>query len=228
LFVNEYGESAILEDKTLLAIYQRLMEFDDVRPTTAWLAYLFSTPGVSVKKTWLYMKPCFTKVINTLSENEQFNLTLKESEAINNFTRVIIMGLLKSGLFKNGVPYWLIKLIMKRVSKTINLKSQVKWAKCESLILDENLGCRCVVSGHTHFAEVSLISARDQEERYYINTGTWRNVIPATKDYSDFGRLKAQTKVIIYYPKECSELVTDRDWAFHYMSGVSFGDQRLL
>lgn len=228
LFVKEYGESTIIQNETLMAIYLRLMDFDDVRPTTAWLSYLFSTPGVSVKETWHYMKPCFTKIINTLSQNESFNKTLKETEAINNLMRVVIMGALKLGLFKRGIPYWLIKSIMKRVSKTIDLKSQVRWAKRESLILDEDSGCRCVVSGHTHFAEVALISAKYQRERYYINTGTWRNVIPATKDYADFGRLKALTKVIIYYPNECTELEPGKDWAFHFMSGVSFGDQRLL
>lgn len=228
LFVKEYGEDVILQNETLMAIYHRLMDFDDVRPTSAWLAYLFSTPGVSVKETWYYVKPCFTKVINTLSENKLFNQTLKESEAINDLVRILIMGVLKSGLFRHGVPYWLIKLIMKRVSKTIDLKSQVKWAKCESLILDEESGCRCVVSGHTHFAEVALISAQKQQERYYINTGTWRNVIPATKEYTDFGRLKALAKVIIYYPKECTALKLDREWAFHFMSGVSFGDRRLI
>ena len=73
-----------------------------------------------------------------------------------------------------------------------------------------------------------MISAENQEERYYINSGTWRNVIPATEDYSDFGRLKALTKVIIYYPNEYTEPEPEKDWAFHYMSGVSFGYQRLL
>lgn len=228
LFVNQYGEEAILKDETLLALYQRLMEFDDVRPATAWLSYLFSTPGVNKKKTWQLMKPSFTKIINTLSNHDQFTKTLKQSAAISKFVQIILMAVLRSGLFKQGVPYWLVTRIMKRVSKSIRLQTQAKWAKREALIQDKDSGCKCVISGHTHFAEVSLLSAKSGDERYYLNTGTWRNVIPATNKYEDFGRLKALTKLMIFYPMEKTEPIDGHNWAFHYLSGVSFGDYRYL
>ncbi len=228
LFLKEYGEEAILKDETLRALYQRLMEFDDVRPTTAWLSYLFSTPGVERRRTWELMKPSFTKIINILSEHEQFMQTLRKSAAISKIVRVFIMALLKSGLFKDGVPYWLIKGIMKTVSKSIKHESQSKWAKREALIKNQESGCKCVISGHSHFAEVSLLSANNGDERYYINTGTWRNVIPATKNYQDFGRLKSLTKVILFKPSEKIEVVNGRHWAFHFLSGVSYGDHRLI
>lgn len=228
LFLKEYGEDAILENKTLTAIYRRLIEFDDVRPTTAWLSYLFSTPGVKKKKTWEKIKPIFTKIINTLSDHEQFNQTLKQSELVSRFGRLFLMGLLKSGFFRNGIPYWIIKRIMKIVARSIKVKSMAKWAKKESLILDKNSGCKLVISGHTHFSEVSLLSAKNQNERYYINTGTWRNVIPATKNFKGFGRMKALTKVMVFLPRESDEYEPERDWGFHYMSGASFGKQRHL
>ena len=228
LFVETYGEEAILNDQTLLAIYKRLMEFDDVRPTTAWLSYLFSTPGVKNQETWEIIKPLFTQIVNTLSEHKQFNQTLKQSQTVSRFGRMLLMGLLKSGIFKKGIPYWLIKRIMKIVARSIKVKSMAKWAKKEALIKDKKSGSKCVISGHSHFSEVSLISAEKGEERYYINTGTWRNVIPATKNFKDFGRLKALTKVIIFLPGETEALEGNRRWAFHYMSGVSFGDYRHL
>lgn len=228
LFVKEYGEENILQDETLMALYKRLIEFDDVRPTTAWLSYLFSTPGVKKKETWEKIKPIFTKIINTLSEHEQFNQTLKQSETVSTFGRLLLMGLLKSGFFKDGISYWVIKRIMKIVARTIKVKSMAKWAKRESLILDEKSGVKCVISGHTHFSEVTLLSANDEEERYYINTGTWRNVIPATKNFKDFGRLKALTKVMVFLPGEADEIEPERDWGFHYMSGASFGEHRHL
>lgn len=228
LFVKNYGEEAILSDQTLMALYQRLMEFDDVRPTTAWLSYLFSTPGVAGNRTWELMKSCFTQIIHTLSNNEPFVSTLKQSAAIGKFGRWLLMAIIRSGLIKNGVPYWLVKLLMKRVSKTIKLRSQADWAKREELILDENSGCKCVISGHSHFAELVLLSAKNGDERYYINTGTWRNVIPATQNYDDFGRLKALTKVIVFYPMEKADTVNGRSWSFHYLSGASFGDYRLI
>jgi UDP-2,3-diacylglucosamine pyrophosphatase LpxH len=228
LYIQTYGEEAILHDKTLLALYQRLMEFDDVRPATAWLSFLFSTPGVDEKHTWELMKPCFTAIINNLSTNDQFLNTLKQSAAMGFVARWFLMAIIRSGLFKNGVPYWLVKLIMSRVSNTITLQSQAEWAKREELILDEDSGCNCVISGHTHFAELALLSAKDGDERYYINSGTWRNLIPATKGYQDFGRLKALTKVIVFYPLE-KQLGTEQSpWAFHFLSGASFGDHRLI
>jgi len=228
LFVKEYGEEAILQDETLMPLYKRLIEFDDVRPTTAWLSYLFSTPGVSKKETWEKIKPIFTEIVNTLSDHEQFNQTLKQSQTVSKFGRLLLMGLLKSGFFKDGIPYWIIKRMMNIVARTIKVKSMAKWAKKESLILDKDSGCKCVISGHTHFSEVSLLSAKNQEERYYINTGTWRNVIPATKNFKDFGRLKALTKVMVFLPKETDEIHPERDWGFHYMSGASFGEHRHL
>jgi UDP-2,3-diacylglucosamine pyrophosphatase LpxH len=228
LFMKQYGEDDILEDPVLMAVYQRLMEFDDVRPTTAWLSFLFSTPGVDEQKTWALLQPCFTEIIKKLSKHDQFLNTVKQTAAINKISRWLIQWVIRSGIIKGGVPYWLVKLIMGRVSRTIKLKSQAEWAKREELILDEDSGCKCVISGHSHFAEVSLLSGNRVGERYYINTGTWRNVIPATKYYDEFGRLKALTKVIVFYPMERTDAVNGHPWAFHYLSGVSFGDHRLV
>lgn len=225
-FVQHHGEEKILGSPKLLAIYERLMEFDDVRPTTAWLAYLFSIPGVKKEKIWKLIEPSFTEVITVLSKNPLFFQTLQDSEVINPLLAFSLKVLLRSGLFKHRIPFWLIKGIMKIASKSIKLNSQVEWAKREELILGNKSSCKCVISGHTHFAEVSLISARKGDECYYINTGTWRNVIPSAKTYKEFGSLKAITKVILYYPMEKKSLEADRNWSFHYMSGVSFGNHR--
>ena len=227
-FVQHHGEEKILESPKLLAIYERLMEFDDVRPTTAWLSYLFSIPGVKKEKIWNLLEPSFTEVINALGDSHLFFQTLQASAVISPVLAFSLKVLLWSGLFKKGIPFWVIKRIMKVASKSIKLKSQVKWAKREELILAKKSSCKCVISGHTHFAEVSLISAKKGDERYYINTGTWRNVIPAAKTYKEFGLLKAVTKVIVFLPNEQEASESDREWSFQYMSGVSFGNHRHL
>jgi UDP-2,3-diacylglucosamine pyrophosphatase LpxH len=227
IFEQVYGQEAIRKDNTLLAMWQRLNEFDDVRPTSAWSAYLFSTPGISREKTWTLLEPCFVKIINNLRDVEHFNKTLRDSDAVNEFVRIAMMFLLKIGVFRKGIPFWLVNLLMKAVSSE-KLDPQVKWAKKEELILDKNSGCQCVISGHTHFSEVSLISASEHTQRYYINSGTWRNVIPATTNLSDFGRLKGVTKVVVFYPQETYDESSPYDWAFHTMSGVSYGDRRLI
>jgi UDP-2,3-diacylglucosamine pyrophosphatase LpxH len=198
LFLKRYGEEAILNDPTLSALYQRLIEFDDVRPATAWLSYLFSTPGVDEKRTWELMEPCFTEIIRNLGTHEQFLSTLKQTAAISKFNRWLLKRLIRSRIIEGGVPFWIVKLIMNHVSRTIKLESQAEWAKREELILDEDSGCKCVISGHSHFSELALLSSDNGDERYYINTGTWRNYIPATKYYDHFGRLRALTKVIVF------------------------------
>jgi len=228
LFLKQYGEEAILSDKTLMALYKRLMEFDDVRPSSAWLSFLFTTPGVDDREVWHLLKPAFTTIINTLISHDEFRRTLKQSAAVNPIVRVLLIGILKSRIFRDGIPFWMIKLLMKMASRFISVKSQVRFAKKEALIQNSESGCRCVISGHSHFAEASLISATKGVEKYYINTGTWRNVIPATKNYEQFGRLKALTKVMVFYPWEENDPKLDRDWAFHYMSGVNYGSHRYL
>jgi len=61
---------------------------------------------------------------------------------------------------------------------------------------------RLVVAGHTHHPEVRLIASDSESDRFYVNTGTWRNRIPATPDERSFGRLKSLTYVVLYPPSE--------------------------
>lgn len=228
IFEQIYGEEAIKKDIHLLAMWQRLMEFDDVRPATAWSAYLFSTPGISTRQAWTLLEPCFIEIINNLRNVEHLNKTLRDSETVSDFVRMALMTSLKLGVFKKGIPFLLVDALMNNVSSSVDLKSQVQWAKKEELILNKNSGCQCVISGHTHFAEVALISASQNAQRYYINSGTWRNVIPATKNLSEFGRLKGLTKVIVFAPSEQGGETQPYDWAFHTSSGLGFGDRLLI
>ena len=227
-FVEHYGVDKILSNPILMALYHRLMDFDDVRPTSALLAYLFSTPGVPKKQTWEFMRPCFTRTINALSKIDRIHEEIGETASIKKSQRVLLEGVLNSDLLKNGVPYWTVKQLMKQVSKKIKLNSQAKWAKREALIQDLQSGCKCVIGGHTHVPEVSLVSAKQGDEQYYINTGTWRNMVPATKDFKAFGKLNATTKVLIFQPDEVPTAQDSPKWSFHYLSGFGMGNFRHL
>lgn len=223
-FVDTYGGDAILHDPTLLALYKRLMAFDDVRPTTALLAYLFSTPEVKKRRTWELMAPCLEKALDAISENEALEDLIQESASLRRSQRLLLEGILNTDLLNQGIPYWMVRQLMKSVSKQIKLSSQTRWAKREALIQDPDSGCKCVISGHTHFPEVSLMSAKKGNERYYINTGTWRNIIPATKNFKGFGMLEAMTKVIVFRSIEKTNPTGNSSWSFRYLSGVSFGN----
>ena len=47
LFREHYSERAILENADLRLLYQRLMDFDNVRPASALVKFLLTTPGLS-------------------------------------------------------------------------------------------------------------------------------------------------------------------------------------
>jgi UDP-2,3-diacylglucosamine pyrophosphatase LpxH len=228
LFLKEYGEEAILHNKKLNTLYRRLVDFDDVRPNTALLSFLFSTPGVKKRKTWDLMKPCFEHIIRDLGRNKRFRQEIKKSAVLAGWKKVLLFGLLDLGIFDLLGTYWVVKRLMKMVSKQIKLDSQVKWAEKEELIQDRESTLKCVVSGHTHTPEVALISVKQGEERYYLNTGTWRNVIPATTDYLEFGHLKSTAKIFIFRPNEKNGNGNGNGWSFHFISAESFGKYRYL
>jgi UDP-2,3-diacylglucosamine pyrophosphatase LpxH len=223
-FKETYGETEILKNKHLSALYQRLIEFDDVRPTQALLSYLFSTPGVKKRETWMLMKPCFVTIFQSLQNNHQFTKEISKLTVLPAWKKLLVMGLLNIGGMIRFVPYWVVKRLIKMVSKQIKRKSPVKWVKREALLSDTNSGLRCVISGHTHTPEVTLISAKHGEDRFYINTGTWRNKIPATKNFEKFSRVKSITKLIIFQPNENPDQSKTSDWSFHYLSGESYGN----
>ena len=76
-------------------------------------------------------------------------------------------------------------------------------ARRESVI--EKNEVRLVLAGHTHAPEVCLIKSDESGDRFYINTGTWRDVIPSTPDRRTFGRLRALTYVVLYAKSEQDE-----------------------
>jgi UDP-2,3-diacylglucosamine pyrophosphatase LpxH len=228
VFQQVYGKSEIINNKHLSALYQRLIEFDDVRPNQALLSFLFSTPGVKKRKTWKLMKPCFESIIRSLQNNPQFKKEISRLAVIPVWKKVLVMGLLNSGVIIHDLPYWLVKRLIKMVSKQIKQKSQSKWVKREALVSDKDSGLKCVVSGHTHTPEVTLISARHGEDRFYINTGTWRNVIPATKNFKNFSRLKSMTKLMIFQPDENPDQSEGFEWSFHFLSGECYGNYNHL
>lgn len=223
-FLETYDHQMICENKHLNALYQRLIEFDDVRPSQALLSFIFSTPGVKKRKTWQLMKPCFEKVIRSLQQNPHFAREILQSRTMPFWKKIMILGLLKSGIMNHGLPYWLVKRLIKMASKQIKRSSQVKWVKREALVVDKESELKCIISGHTHVPEVTLISSRHGEDQFYINTGTWRNVIPATKNFKNFSRIKSMTKLLIFQPNENPHQSDQSEWSFHFLTGECYGN----
>jgi hypothetical protein len=51
MFVEHYGAQAILQDEKLLNLYHRLVEFQDVRPQSALINYIFNSPALHADRS---------------------------------------------------------------------------------------------------------------------------------------------------------------------------------
>jgi hypothetical protein len=61
-------------------------------------------------------------------------------------------------------------------------------------------------------------------ETYYINTGTFRNVITATPNLRDFGRLRSKARVLIFKQGERNpEYNRPTGWSFDFTARHGFG-----
>ena len=100
-----------------------------------------------------------------------------------------------------GIPLGLAQFISNAIiAGRDGAPSASKLAAKESVI--QSAESQFLVAGHTHVPAVELIASEASGERYYVDTGTWRNRLPATPDYDGFGRLKALTYVVFYGPDE--------------------------
>ena len=81
-----------------------------------------------------------------------------------------------------------------------------------------------IVSGHTHNAMVELLKVDQGVEKYYINSGTFRNVITSTPTMGDFGRLRSKARVLIFTRgEENPEYTRQTGWSFDFINRFGFG-----
>lgn len=226
-FKEQYTEERIISDPYLFILYQRLIEFDNVRPASALLNYLFATPGIPMKETWKILEPVFIKILVDLSEKE---------EALNNFIAyykkqslgaIFIGGLLKMKFWYKRIPYWFIRLLMKLIARNLKVKDIRPIISREAFLKDKTSGIRCLVFGHTHLATVEILGVKNGNDIYSINSGTWRMQVPASPDFSDFGRLRSLTKVLIFGKNEKNpEYDGKEDWSFDFNSEIGYGPEQ--
>jgi len=94
----------------------------------------------------------------------------------------------------------------------------------EECLRTENSPVRCIVSGHTHNPLVQLMKVEKGIETYYINSGTFRNVIMPTPNLHDFGRLRSKARVLIFKHGERNpEYNREIGWSFDFTVRHGFG-----
>lgn len=80
---------------------------------------------------------------------------------------------------------------------------------------------RLVIAGHTHEPQLCLIGSDPEGDRFYINTGTWRNRIPCCPDERTFGRIRALTYVMLFSSAEDDRMGNKTLGTFDYWTGYT-------
>jgi len=224
LFKEYYTEEAILEDADLSSLFQRLIDFDNVRPSNALINFLFSTPGFSMKEVWRLIEPVFVKLLDGMALSPEISRQMIAFGGMAGFSAASLKSVLRTRLWRRGLPFWMVKTLLAPVSRRSKIGDQSDIIRKEECLQTDDSPVRCIVSGHTHNPLVQLMKVESGVETYYINSGTFRNVITATPNLRDFGRLRSKARVLIFKQDEHNpEYNRETGWSFDFTTRYGFG-----
>lgn len=202
LFRRKYGDQQIVADDVLRALYLRLLQFDDVRPQSALLDYMLddSHGKFSTEQGWERLVPVLQDLLAEIHDNKFFHEWLrKRAKPWAPVELEVARGLLELGGWKNRPAREAARKIT-RFMMGGDPEEPQRFAMREELIANDKV--RLILAGHTHAPEVCLVKSDEHGDSFYINTGTWRDVIPSTPDGRTFGRIRALTYVVLYAKTE--------------------------
>lgn len=226
LFKRYYGEETILTVPELTTIYKRLVEFDNVRPAQALLNYLFTTPGMEKKDVWRFIEPVFILALKEMAVDSDYGKTIKQLGMVNGPSAVGLKAVLGMRFWRKGIPFWLFRLLLGPISKSSKVSTPLPEVSKETCLRPGASNIVCVISGHTHNPVVELIQVNGGTDKYYINSGTFRNVIATTADMETFSRLRAKARVLIFDKTELSPEYTDgKEWSFDFQAKYGYGPE---
>jgi UDP-2,3-diacylglucosamine pyrophosphatase LpxH len=212
LFRRKYGDEQILKDPVLESLYLRLLQFDDVRPQSALLDYMLDTSGgdFSAEEAWERLVPIIQELLAEIHDNKFFRYWLaRRAKPWAPAELEVARGLLELGGWRNRAAREAARKITHFMMGGEPDQPQLS-AMREQVIVHNKV--RVVLAGHTHAPEVCLIKSDQSGDRFYINTGTWRDVIPSTPDGRTFGRMRALTYVTLYSKSEQDESCNSFDY----------------
>jgi len=224
LFRERYGDDEILGDTHLKRMYQRLIDFDNVRPNGAIMSFLFSTPGLSTKEIWLIIEPVFRDLLDDIAKNDDLAEDIVLLGNFKRFSAKAIASILKARVWRRGMPIWMFNALVNPAAKKSGIDADMDIIVKEQFLKQNDNDLRCLVTGHTHNAIVRLLSVDDGVEKYYLNSGTFRNVIMPTPGYDKFGRLRSKARLLIYEEGEQNpEYTRETGWSFDFNARLGFG-----
>lgn len=200
-----YSDEKILKDQLLRSAYERIIEFDDLRPQVAALNYLLRIPtsGKTSKYIWKNIyAPVIIELFNKVHKNRFLAQSLKQLDRWGFDSIDAIQGAIATRAWERTLESYRLINWLSDLATEFNKGSAPpeQFAAREKTILDGSY--LFVVAGHTHHPIVEFIGGGDHGEQFYVNTGTWRRRIYTNGDFSAFGRVKALTYAIIYGPEE--------------------------
>lgn len=234
LFRQYHGDETILADQTLRALYLRLLEFDDLRPLTAIFNYFIYADGQTIDKqvAWEAIVPVVIELLENIHDDPYLLYWLDRFDQPWRLDLIdAVQAILAAKPWRWASRFIPLELAEKTANialkSTSNRPATEKYVARESSIQSGQY--RYVIAGHTHLPRVSLVANDQHGERYYVDTGTWRNRVLATFDYQQFGRLKSLNYMIAYGPDEDRGVLPDNRLkiaSFDYWSGVTQGWER--
>ena len=164
------------------------------------------------------------KLLDNLAISPDIGANLINLGHIKGASAFTLRSVLRTRLWRKGLPFWVMKAVLNPAFKKSKINTNLDLIMREQCLKKENSTVRCVVSGHTHNALVELLNVEHGEERYYINSGTFRNLIPSTPSMSDFGRLRSKARVMIFNRFERNpEYSRETGWSFDFTARHGFG-----
>ncbi len=208
-FRQHHGDSQILTNSTTRSAYERIIEFDDLRPQMAGISFLMRPyVGRSQRDKGEEWNRLFGPVLSTLlddvHEDPFLTQELKELDKFGPDFIDIIQAAIRFHAWRAiDESYTTIEKLAGMGERAHGKGSTPElYAAREPKILNGSGDpINFVVGGHTHRPTAEFIGA-GRGEQFYLNTGTWRRRIFSNADYSDFGRVKSLTYIMIYGPDE--------------------------
>src|SRR5581483_1016896 len=197
------------------------LQFDDVRPQAALLDYLLdcSDEKFSPEEAWDRLVPVLRDLLDDIHDNEYFRYWLRRrAKPWAPAELDLARELLSMGGWRNRLAREAGRKVTHFMLGGEIPKPEI-YAAREELVLKNKV--RLVISGHTHAPKVTLLQSDATGDRFYINTGTWRDMIPSTPDRRTFGRMRSLTYVMLWEKREQDERDGRKTNSFDYWNGFT-------
>lgn len=209
---REVYQDRIAFDPLLSTVYGRLLEFDDVRPQSQLVAFLLTIPGQEPTQVWRVLEPAFVTLLERLAGDPNVDRAFAKG-GVSPLWRL----LLDARVWRWGLPLALVRRLGSFASRRGDADPAASAVREEVVAQGR---ARFVVAGHTHHPQVALLSTHSDFERYFVDTGTWRNVVLSTGSGA-FANTKAITHVAIYASTEDPGGLRAKRESFDFWSGCS-------